>query len=70
MSENIKVFLWDRLEIHLKMLGNYMERNMWKFQHNKEIDVLKREGGLLVQILIGITQFKNVNSEHCIPLHT
>jgi hypothetical protein len=48
-----------------------MERNMWKFQHNKEIDVLKQGGGgLLVQILIGITQFKNVNSEHCIPLHT
>ena len=45
MSENTKVFLWDRLEIHKKMLGNYMERNMWKFQHNKEIDVPKRGGG-------------------------
>ena len=45
MSENIKVFLWDRLEVHKKMLGNYMESNMWKFQHNKEIHVLKQGGG-------------------------
>jgi hypothetical protein len=52
------------------MLGIYMERNMWKFQHNKEIDVLKRGGAVGADINWNNT-IQNVNSEHCIiHLHT